>query len=98
MGLWISNAGDRREQLVPGLQPVHGGMSRTRAPLWIDQDGRRLRVERRLERWVGYDVLGHQSVSASGFECLMSDGSTWLLVHDLMNGSWLGAPMDGGQA
>jgi hypothetical protein len=92
MSFRISNAGEKREQLAE-LTPVNGAVTRTQAPLWIEHDGMRLRVARHVQHWVGFHVLGHQSVSASGFECMMSDGSTWLLVHDLMDGSWFGGPM-----
>jgi hypothetical protein len=89
--LWISTfTGERRGSKLRDPQPIHGALSDTRVPIWIQHDGKRLQVARKVDCWNVYDP----TICACCWEMEMADGSVWLLVHDLIKGGWSGEPIE----
>jgi hypothetical protein len=96
MAIWIRAYDGKRydHSLLSNQQPVHGSMTKDGTPIWIQHEGKRLRVQELLGGWAVYDELGHQGACGSGWTVRMDDGSTWVLLRDLLRGGWYGEPVD----
>jgi hypothetical protein len=91
--MWIANDGRTISNPLRVPRELHGAMTETGLLLWVDLDGKRLRIKRHGIRFTLHDELNHQGMSGEAYCVELEDGSFWWACRDLMTGRWLGEPV-----
>ena len=70
--------------------PIHGALDpRLKVPVLVELDGRRLRVVTHVPRMDLQIAAWNTGSYRSYAELTLSDGTTFLVFHDLVSGGWL---------
>jgi hypothetical protein len=72
-------------------QPLHGGRTAFHHPVWLQIDGRPLRVRAVIERWSIHDEFGERGAAGDGWHVELENGEHWYAVHVTAGVSrWIG--------
>jgi hypothetical protein len=72
-------------------QPLHGGQPAFGRPVWLQVDGRPVRIRAVIEQWTVHDEFGVQGVATFAWHVGVTNGEQWYVVRNAVRSAqWIG--------